>query len=102
MSEILCKITSCLLFVSFFFPLSLDVGQFLTNIRMILQSLLSQYSGKTIVEKISNSVFAMATRQLVSEYWSSVLYVGSVAIVMCVLMTAVFSSRSSSCWIFAL
>uniref|UniRef100_A0A803XUX2 Zinc finger ZZ-type and EF-hand domain containing 1 n=1 Tax=Meleagris gallopavo TaxID=9103 RepID=A0A803XUX2_MELGA len=41
------------------------VGQFLTNIRMILQSLLSQYSGKTIVEKISNSVFAMATRQLV-------------------------------------
>ncbi|OXB78873.1 UNVERIFIED_CONTAM: hypothetical protein H355_011278 [Colinus virginianus] len=41
------------------------VGQFLTNIRMILQSLLSQYSGKMIVEKISNSVFAMATRQLV-------------------------------------
>uniref|UniRef100_A0A8C9EYV0 Zinc finger ZZ-type and EF-hand domain containing 1 n=1 Tax=Pavo cristatus TaxID=9049 RepID=A0A8C9EYV0_PAVCR len=41
------------------------VGQFLTNIRMILKSLLSQYSGKTIVEKISNSVFAMATRQLV-------------------------------------
>uniref|UniRef100_A0A669PSW4 Zinc finger ZZ-type and EF-hand domain containing 1 n=1 Tax=Phasianus colchicus TaxID=9054 RepID=A0A669PSW4_PHACC len=41
------------------------VGQFLTNIRMILQSLLSKYSGKTIVEKISNSVFAMATRQLV-------------------------------------
>jgi len=78
------------------------VGQFLTNVRMILQSLLSQYSGKTIVEKISNSVFAMATRQLVSEYWSSVLYVGSVAIVMCVLMTTVFSSRSSSCWIFAL
>uniref|UniRef100_A0A8D0GHU4 Zinc finger ZZ-type and EF-hand domain containing 1 n=1 Tax=Sphenodon punctatus TaxID=8508 RepID=A0A8D0GHU4_SPHPU len=28
-------------------------------------SLLSQYSGKTIVEKLSNSVFAMATRQLV-------------------------------------
>lgn len=78
------------------------MGQFLTNVRMILQSLLSQYSGKTIVEKISNSVFAMATRQLVSEYWSSVLYVGSVAIVMCVLMTTVFSSRSSSCWIFAL
>uniref|UniRef100_A0A8C4UPT9 Zinc finger ZZ-type and EF-hand domain containing 1 n=1 Tax=Falco tinnunculus TaxID=100819 RepID=A0A8C4UPT9_FALTI len=41
------------------------VGQFLSNIRTILQSLLSQYSGKTIVEKISNSVFAMATRQLV-------------------------------------
>uniref|UniRef100_A0A8C7E9K7 Zinc finger ZZ-type and EF-hand domain containing 1 n=1 Tax=Nothoprocta perdicaria TaxID=30464 RepID=A0A8C7E9K7_NOTPE len=41
------------------------VGQFLSNIRMILQSLLSQYNGKTIVEKISNSVFAMATRQLV-------------------------------------
>lgn len=78
------------------------MGQFLTNVRMILQSLLSQYSGKTIVEKISNSVFAMATRQLVSEYWSSVLYVGSMAIVMCVLMTTVFSSRSSSCWIFAL
>ncbi|XP_027737886.1 zinc finger ZZ-type and EF-hand domain-containing protein 1 [Empidonax traillii] len=41
------------------------VGQFLSNVRTILQSLLSQYSGKTIVEKISNSVFAMATRQLV-------------------------------------
>ncbi|KFU95910.1 Zinc finger ZZ-type and EF-hand domain-containing protein 1, partial [Chaetura pelagica] len=41
------------------------VSQFLSNIRTILQSLLSQYSGKTIVEKISNSVFAMATRQLV-------------------------------------
>uniref|UniRef100_A0A674GII5 Zinc finger ZZ-type and EF-hand domain containing 1 n=1 Tax=Taeniopygia guttata TaxID=59729 RepID=A0A674GII5_TAEGU len=41
------------------------VGQFLSNIRTILQSLLSQYSGKTIVEKISSSVFAMATRQLV-------------------------------------
>ncbi|RMC10852.1 hypothetical protein DUI87_12564 [Hirundo rustica rustica] len=41
------------------------VGQFLSNIRTILRSLLSQYSGKTIVEKISSSVFAMATRQLV-------------------------------------
>ncbi|KAM7032994.1 zinc finger ZZ-type and EF-hand domain-containing protein 1 isoform 2-T2 [Acridotheres tristis] len=41
------------------------VGQFLSNIRTILQSLLSQYSGKKIVEKISSSVFAMATRQLV-------------------------------------
>ncbi|XP_044849894.1 zinc finger ZZ-type and EF-hand domain-containing protein 1 isoform X1 [Mauremys mutica] len=42
------------------------VGQFLTNIRTILESLLSQYSGKHIVEKLSNSVFAMATRQLVT------------------------------------
>ncbi|XP_005056507.2 PREDICTED: zinc finger ZZ-type and EF-hand domain-containing protein 1 [Ficedula albicollis] len=41
------------------------VGQFLSNIRTILQSLLSQYNGKKIVEKISSSVFAMATRQLV-------------------------------------
>ncbi|XP_067393967.1 zinc finger ZZ-type and EF-hand domain-containing protein 1 isoform X2 [Emydura macquarii macquarii] len=41
------------------------VGQFLSNIRTILESLLSQYSGKHIVEKLSNSVFAMATRQLV-------------------------------------
>ncbi|XP_032934073.2 zinc finger ZZ-type and EF-hand domain-containing protein 1 isoform X2 [Catharus ustulatus] len=41
------------------------VGQFLSNIRTILRSLLSQYNGKTIVEKISSSVFAMATRQLV-------------------------------------
>lgn len=65
-----------MLFVLLFYFCSLDVGQFLTNIRMILQSLLSQYSGKTIVEKISNSVFAMATRQLVSEYWSFVLCFG--------------------------
>uniref|UniRef100_A0A674GFB3 Zinc finger ZZ-type and EF-hand domain containing 1 n=1 Tax=Taeniopygia guttata TaxID=59729 RepID=A0A674GFB3_TAEGU len=49
------------------------VGQFLSNIRTILQSLLSQYSGKTIVEKISSSVFAMATRQLVSDLWGFVL-----------------------------
>lgn len=78
------------------------MGQFLSNIRTILQSLLSQYSGKTIVEKISNSVFAMATRQLVSEHWDFVLFPGSMAMVMRVFMRPVFSPRSSSCWIFAL
>lgn len=84
----------------FFF--SLDVGQFLSNIRTILQSLLSQYSGKTIVEKISNSVFAMATRQLVSEHWDFVLFLGSMAVVTCIFTRPAFSPRSSSCWIFAL
>uniref|UniRef100_A0A8C8RK97 Zinc finger ZZ-type and EF-hand domain containing 1 n=1 Tax=Pelusios castaneus TaxID=367368 RepID=A0A8C8RK97_9SAUR len=41
------------------------VHQFLSNTRTILESLLTQHSGKQIVEKLSNSVFAMATRQLV-------------------------------------
>ncbi|XP_027480634.2 zinc finger ZZ-type and EF-hand domain-containing protein 1 isoform X2 [Zalophus californianus] len=41
------------------------VGQFLASMRAILESLLSQYSGKTIVEKLCNSVFSMAARQLV-------------------------------------
>ncbi|XP_016056433.1 PREDICTED: zinc finger ZZ-type and EF-hand domain-containing protein 1 isoform X4 [Miniopterus natalensis] len=41
------------------------VEQFLTSTRVILESLLSQYSGKTIVEKLCNSVFSMAARQLV-------------------------------------
>ncbi|XP_023579101.1 zinc finger ZZ-type and EF-hand domain-containing protein 1 isoform X2 [Octodon degus] len=41
------------------------VVQFLASTRMILESFLSQYSGKTIVEKLCNSVFSMATRQLV-------------------------------------
>uniref|UniRef100_A0A8D1I746 Zinc finger ZZ-type and EF-hand domain containing 1 n=1 Tax=Sus scrofa TaxID=9823 RepID=A0A8D1I746_PIG len=41
------------------------VGQFLASMRVILESLLSQYSGKTIVEKLCNSVFSMAARQLV-------------------------------------
>ncbi|XP_006899819.1 PREDICTED: zinc finger ZZ-type and EF-hand domain-containing protein 1 [Elephantulus edwardii] len=41
------------------------VQQFLSRMRMILESLLSQYSGKTVVEKLCNSVFSMAARQLV-------------------------------------
>ncbi|XP_072475032.1 zinc finger ZZ-type and EF-hand domain-containing protein 1 isoform X2 [Notamacropus eugenii] len=41
------------------------VGQFLASMRVVLRSLLSQYSGKTIVESLCDSVFAMATRQLV-------------------------------------
>uniref|UniRef100_A0A673V2A9 Zinc finger ZZ-type and EF-hand domain containing 1 n=1 Tax=Suricata suricatta TaxID=37032 RepID=A0A673V2A9_SURSU len=41
------------------------VGQFLASLRVILESLLSQYSGKTLVEKLCNSVFSMAARQLV-------------------------------------
>ncbi|XP_074046652.1 zinc finger ZZ-type and EF-hand domain-containing protein 1 isoform X2 [Macrotis lagotis] len=41
------------------------VGQFLAGTRLVLRSLLSQYSGKKIVDKLGNSVFAMATRQLV-------------------------------------
>ncbi|XP_013007495.2 zinc finger ZZ-type and EF-hand domain-containing protein 1 [Cavia porcellus] len=41
------------------------VVQFLASTRVILESFLSQYSGKTIVEKLCNSVFSMATRQLV-------------------------------------
>ncbi|KAL7987036.1 hypothetical protein Chor_005955 [Crotalus horridus] len=41
------------------------VQQFLSNIKTILESLLSQYSVKTTVEKLSNSVFAMVVRQLV-------------------------------------
>lgn len=42
-----------------------DVGQFLASLRVILESLLSQYTGKTLVEKLCNSVFSMAARQLV-------------------------------------
>ncbi|MEJ1273215.1 zinc finger ZZ-type with EF hand domain 1 [Cricetulus griseus] len=46
------------------------VGQFLASMRVILESLLSQYSGKTIVEKLCNSVFSMAARQLLDvETW---------------------------------
>uniref|UniRef100_A0A452QCF9 Zinc finger ZZ-type and EF-hand domain containing 1 n=1 Tax=Ursus americanus TaxID=9643 RepID=A0A452QCF9_URSAM len=41
------------------------VRQVLASTRVILESLLSQYSGKTIVEKLCNSVFSMAARQLV-------------------------------------
>ncbi|KAF6300206.1 zinc finger ZZ-type and EF-hand domain containing 1 [Rhinolophus ferrumequinum] len=41
------------------------VEQFLASMRVILESLLAQYSGKTIVEKLCNSVFSMAARQLV-------------------------------------
>ncbi|XP_078003749.1 zinc finger ZZ-type and EF-hand domain-containing protein 1 isoform X1 [Phascolarctos cinereus] len=41
------------------------VGQFLASVRVVLQSLLSKYGGKTIVENLCTSVFAMATRQLV-------------------------------------
>ena len=44
-----------------------DVGQFLAHVKVILESLLSQYSGKTIVEKLCNSVFSMAARQLVRQ-----------------------------------
>lgn len=43
----------------------IDVGQFVASTRVILESLLSQYSGQTIVEKLCNSVFSMAARQLV-------------------------------------
>ncbi|KAM5273501.1 zinc finger ZZ-type and EF-hand domain-containing protein 1 [Ctenodactylus gundi] len=41
------------------------VVQFLTSTKVILESLLSQYSGKTVVEKLCNSVFSMAARQLI-------------------------------------
>uniref|UniRef100_A0A5F8H4L4 Zinc finger ZZ-type and EF-hand domain containing 1 n=1 Tax=Monodelphis domestica TaxID=13616 RepID=A0A5F8H4L4_MONDO len=41
------------------------VGQFLASVRRALRSLLSRYSGKEVVERLCNSVFAMATRQLV-------------------------------------
>ncbi|XP_006863340.1 PREDICTED: zinc finger ZZ-type and EF-hand domain-containing protein 1 [Chrysochloris asiatica] len=41
------------------------VQQFLARMAVILESLLSQYSGKIIVEKLCNSVFSMAARQLV-------------------------------------
>ncbi|XP_044312042.1 zinc finger ZZ-type and EF-hand domain-containing protein 1-like [Varanus komodoensis] len=42
------------------------VKQFLLSVRTILGSLLSQHSGKTIMEKLSHSVFAMVTRQLMT------------------------------------
>ncbi|XP_028937724.1 zinc finger ZZ-type and EF-hand domain-containing protein 1 isoform X1 [Ornithorhynchus anatinus] len=41
------------------------VSQFLSSVRAILGSLLSRHGGQTVVEKLCNSVFAMATRQLV-------------------------------------
>ncbi|XP_063002745.1 zinc finger ZZ-type and EF-hand domain-containing protein 1 isoform X1 [Elgaria multicarinata webbii] len=42
------------------------VQQFLTSVRTILGSLLSQHSGKTVMEKLSHSVFASVTRQLMT------------------------------------
>nr|XP_056720968.1 zinc finger ZZ-type and EF-hand domain-containing protein 1 [Euleptes europaea] len=42
------------------------VQLFLSSVRKILESLLAQHSGKIIVEKLSNSVFAMVTRQLMT------------------------------------
>nr|XP_033777379.1 zinc finger ZZ-type and EF-hand domain-containing protein 1 isoform X2 [Geotrypetes seraphini] len=42
------------------------IEQFLTSFRTAFESLLCQYSGKEIIEKLSNSVFAMAARQLMS------------------------------------
>ncbi|XP_074153872.1 zinc finger ZZ-type and EF-hand domain-containing protein 1 isoform X2 [Sminthopsis crassicaudata] len=40
-------------------------GQVLASVRTVLRSLLSQFSGKKVVEKLCNSVFATAARQLV-------------------------------------
>ncbi|XP_061461345.1 zinc finger ZZ-type and EF-hand domain-containing protein 1 isoform X2 [Rhineura floridana] len=40
--------------------------QFLSSIRTILESLLSRYKGRKIVEKLSNSVFSMVARQLMT------------------------------------
>ncbi|XP_053130784.1 zinc finger ZZ-type and EF-hand domain-containing protein 1 isoform X2 [Hemicordylus capensis] len=42
------------------------VQQFLLSVRTILESLLSQHSGKVVVEKLSNSVLAMVSRQLMT------------------------------------
>ncbi|XP_054857932.1 zinc finger ZZ-type and EF-hand domain-containing protein 1 isoform X2 [Eublepharis macularius] len=42
------------------------VQLFLSSIRKVFESLLAQQSGKIIVEKLSNSVFAMVTRQLMT------------------------------------
>ncbi|XP_069082790.1 zinc finger ZZ-type and EF-hand domain-containing protein 1 isoform X1 [Pleurodeles waltl] len=42
------------------------VEQFLSSTQSTLEYLLSQHSGKEIIEKLSNSVFAMATRQLMT------------------------------------
>ncbi|MEE6469872.1 hypothetical protein FKM82_008802 [Ascaphus truei] len=42
------------------------VELFLLNTRTVLESLLCQCNGKEIIEKLSNSVFAMATRQMMT------------------------------------
>ncbi|XP_066491104.1 LOW QUALITY PROTEIN: zinc finger ZZ-type and EF-hand domain-containing protein 1 [Tiliqua scincoides] len=42
------------------------VQQFLSSVRTILGSLLSQHSGKTVVEKLSSSMLAMVARQLMT------------------------------------
>lgn len=42
------------------------VDLFLTNTKNILEPLLSECSGKVIIEKLNNSVFAMSTRQLMT------------------------------------
>ncbi|XP_030041854.1 zinc finger ZZ-type and EF-hand domain-containing protein 1 isoform X2 [Microcaecilia unicolor] len=42
------------------------IEQFLTSFRTAFESLLCQYSGKEIIEKLSNSVFAIAARQLMT------------------------------------
>ncbi|KAL8198844.1 UNVERIFIED_CONTAM: Zinc finger ZZ-type and EF-hand domain-containing protein 1 [Gekko kuhli] len=42
------------------------VQLFLSSIRKILESLLAHHNGKIIMEKLSNSVFAMVTRQLMT------------------------------------
>uniref|UniRef100_A0A6J0V4H1 Zinc finger ZZ-type and EF-hand domain-containing protein 1 isoform X1 n=1 Tax=Pogona vitticeps TaxID=103695 RepID=A0A6J0V4H1_9SAUR len=45
--------------------LTKHVQQFLSSVRIILESLLSRHSSKTIVERLSNSVFSMVARQLI-------------------------------------
>ncbi|CAJ0924446.1 unnamed protein product [Ranitomeya imitator] len=42
------------------------VDLFLTNTKTILEPLLNECSGKMIIEKLNNSVFAMSTRQLMT------------------------------------
>ncbi|XP_069827246.1 zinc finger ZZ-type and EF-hand domain-containing protein 1 [Dendropsophus ebraccatus] len=42
------------------------VDLFLTNAKNILEPLLSECSGKVIIEKLNNSVFSMSTRQLMT------------------------------------
>ncbi|XP_077167465.1 zinc finger ZZ-type and EF-hand domain-containing protein 1 isoform X1 [Paroedura picta] len=42
------------------------VQLFLSSVRKILESLLAQHNAKIVVEKLSNSVFAMVTRQMMT------------------------------------
>lgn len=70
--------------------------QFLSSVRTIFASLLSQHSGKTVVEKLSNSVLSMVARQLVSAL-PRVVPPALLCVASCVFSKAAFVTRCLVC-----